>query len=81
MSGPYPSGIDAADLPMVVTGEVSWWPLGRSCDWGAGSGTEAVRADPTWHLTGSTLVLGALAMVGLLTWIAAANKNRGRRLS
>ena len=78
MSGPYPNGVNAANLPMAITGEVSWWPLGRSCDWGAGSGAEPVHADPTWHFTGSTLALGALTVIGLLIWVAGAHKNRGR---
>ena len=78
MSGPYPNDVDAANLPMAVTGEVSWWPLGRSCDWDGGSGAKPVHADPKWFFTGSTLALGALTVSGLLTWVAGAHRNRGR---
>lgn len=32
VEGPHSA---AADSPWVVTGDVSFWPLGRSCEWGS----------------------------------------------
>jgi hypothetical protein len=74
VEGPWPV---LADNPPVVTGNLSYWPLGRSCTWdsAASAGTiTTYSGSEAWTLLVAGLLIGGAV---LALWRGAGLRRRG----
>lgn len=65
VEGPFSPLAEVSERAGVVSGNFSWWPLGRSCTWAAASGTGTVLATSGWGNTVFVAVSLAVAVAGI----------------
>lgn len=71
VGGPHPAG---AARPDVVTGELSYWPLGRSCEWAGAAGEGTITTySGSWPYT---IVVAGLLLTGAVLALAKGSPRR-----
>jgi hypothetical protein len=74
VEGPWPA---LADSPPVVTGDLSYWPLGRSCTWdstASGGTITTYSGSEGWTLVVTGLLIGGPVIA---LWRGARLQRRG----